>query len=83
MSKLQRHGHLTGRSFAATPCPQEDEMYQVAYTIEVPRLCRICKHDRGQHSRVPLRRKTTRGRSSNLWWCRASMCISSLWIPWG
>ncbi|MDJ0589884.1 MAG: hypothetical protein QNJ72_07795 [Pleurocapsa sp. MO_226.B13] len=43
MSKLQRHGHLTGRSEATTPCPQEDEMYVVAYTIEIPRLCRICK----------------------------------------
>ncbi|MDJ0568580.1 MAG: hypothetical protein QNJ53_05990 [Pleurocapsa sp. MO_192.B19] len=33
MSKLQR---------------QEDEMYEVAYTIEVPRLCRTCKHHHGQ-----------------------------------
>ena len=33
MSKLQR---------------QEDEMYEVAYTTEIPRLCRICKHHHGQ-----------------------------------
>lgn len=33
MSKLQR---------------QEDEMYEVAYTIEIPRLCRNCKHYHGQ-----------------------------------
>ena len=33
MSKLQR---------------QEDEMYQVAYTIEVPRLCQTCNHHHGQ-----------------------------------
>ena len=33
MSKLQR---------------LEDEMYEVAYTIEVPRLCRICKLHHGQ-----------------------------------
>ena len=33
MSKLQR---------------QEDEMYEVAYTSEVLRLCRICKHHHGQ-----------------------------------
>ena len=52
MSKLQRHGHLTGRSEATTPCPQEDEMYEVAYMIETLRLCRTCKHHHGQHSRV-------------------------------
>ena len=33
MSKLQR---------------QEDEMYEVAYTIETLRLCRTCKHHHGQ-----------------------------------
>ena len=33
MSKLQR---------------LEDEMYQVAYTVETPRLCRTCKHHHGQ-----------------------------------
>ena len=33
MSKLQR---------------QEDEMYEVAYAIEIPRFCRICKHYHGQ-----------------------------------
>ena len=33
MSKLQR---------------QEDEMYEVAYTIEIPRLCRTCKLYHGQ-----------------------------------
>ncbi len=26
----------------------EDEMYEVAYTIEIPRLCRNCKHHHGQ-----------------------------------
>ena len=48
MSKLQRHGHLMGRCFATTPCPQEDEMYEVGYTKSIPRLCRICKHHHGQ-----------------------------------
>ena len=33
MSKLQR---------------LEDEMYEVAYTTEVPRLCQNCKHHHGQ-----------------------------------
>ena len=33
MSKLQR---------------LEDEMYKAAYTIEVQRLCRFCKHHHGQ-----------------------------------
>jgi len=33
MSKLQR---------------LEDEMYEVAYTIEIPRLCRNCKHHHGK-----------------------------------
>ena len=27
---------------------QEDEMYEVAYTKSVPRLCRTCKHHHGQ-----------------------------------
>ena len=27
---------------------QEDEMYKAAYTIEIPRLCRTCKHHHGQ-----------------------------------
>ena len=26
----------------------EDEMYKAAYIIEIPRLCRICKHYHGQ-----------------------------------
>ena len=33
MSKLQR---------------QEDEMYEVVYTVEVLHLCRICKHHHGK-----------------------------------
>ena len=33
MSKLQR---------------QEDEMYEAAYMVEIPRLCRICKHYHGR-----------------------------------
>ena len=48
MSKLQRHGHLTGRSEATIPCPQEDEIYKATYTIETLRLCRNCKHYHGQ-----------------------------------
>ena len=33
MSKLQR---------------LEDEMYEPAYVVEVPRLCKTCKHHHGQ-----------------------------------
>ena len=27
---------------------EEDEMYEITYTIEILRLCRICKHHHGQ-----------------------------------
>ena len=48
MSKLQRHGHLTGRSEATTPCPHEDEMYEVVYLKVILPDCSMCKHYHGR-----------------------------------